>query len=46
MAMMIVFDGKERTEDELASLLTQAGLTLSRVIPTPGTLSIVEAVAA
>lgn len=46
MAMMIVFDGKERTEDELASLFTQAGLKLSRVIPTPGTLSIVEAIAA
>lgn len=45
LAMMIVFDGKERTEDELAELFTQSGLKLNRVIPTPGTLSIVEAVA-
>jgi len=45
MAMMVVFDGKERTEGELASLFTQAGLKLNRVIPTPGTLSIVEGVA-
>ena len=45
LAMMVVFDGKERTEEELASLFTQAGLTLNRIIPTPGTLSIVEAVA-
>jgi hypothetical protein len=43
---MIVFDGKERTEGELAELFDQAGLELNRVIATPGTLSIVEAVAA
>ncbi|MFI0353858.1 methyltransferase [Actinomadura sp. 9N407] len=46
LAMMIVFDGKERTEDELAGLFAQAGLRLNRVVTTPGTLSIVEAVAA
>jgi hypothetical protein len=46
LAMMIVFDGKERTEAELSSLFAQAGLRLNRVIPTPGALSIVEAVAA
>jgi hypothetical protein len=46
LAMMVVFDGKERTKEELASLFTQAGLKLNRIIPTPGTLSIVEAVEA
>ena len=42
--MMAVFEGKERSEAELATLLAQAGLTLSRVIPTPGALTIVEAI--
>lgn len=46
MAMMIVFDGMERTKEQLAALFEQAGLRLERVITTPGTLSIVEAVAA
>jgi hypothetical protein len=44
LAMMIVFDGKERTEDELAELLAAADLKLNRVIPTSGSLSIVEAI--
>ncbi len=42
--MMAVFEGKERTEDQLAALLAEAGLTLSRVIPTPTALTIAEAV--
>ena len=42
--MMAVFEGKERTERELAALLAQAGLALSRVIPTQGALAIVEAI--
>jgi hypothetical protein len=46
LAMMIVFDGKERSEPELSELFTQAGLKLERIIRTPGTLSIVEASAA
>jgi hypothetical protein len=46
IAMMIVFDGKERTEPELCDLFLRAGLKLSRIITTPGTLSIVEAIAA
>jgi hypothetical protein len=45
LAMMIVFDGKERTEDELSELFSAAGLKLSRVFAPPGSLSIVEAVA-
>ena len=44
--MMAVFEGRERTEDELAALAAQAGLTLSRVIPTGGALTIIEAVPA
>lgn len=43
--MMTVFEGRERTEDEFTELLATAGLKLTRVIPTPGTLSIIEAVA-
>lgn len=46
VAMMTIFDGKERTEAEFVSLLAQAGLKLNRIIPTPGTLSIIEAAAA
>jgi hypothetical protein len=45
IAMMIVFDGKERTEAELKVLFAQAGLRLQRVIATPGSVSIIEAVA-
>jgi hypothetical protein len=46
LAMMIVFDGKERSEAELERLFAEADLKLSRVIPTAGSVSIVEAVAA
>jgi len=46
VAMMTIFDGKERTEQEFARLLGEAGLKVARIIPTPGTLSIVEAVPA
>jgi len=42
--MMAVFEGRERTESQIAALLAEAGLTLNRVIPTPTTLTIVEAV--
>jgi len=34
--------GRERTEAEFAKLLDQAGFFLTRVIPTAGTLSIIE----
>ncbi|WP_251069545.1 methyltransferase [Streptomyces sp. ISL-96] len=46
VAMMTIFDGKERTEPEFKELLAAAGLRLVRVIPTPGTVSILEAVTA
>jgi len=44
LAMMTIFDGKERTEVEFNDLLAAAGLKPNRIIPTPGTLSIIEAV--
>jgi hypothetical protein len=40
--MMAVFEGRERTEDELAGLLRQARLRLCRVIQTPVSLAIAE----
>lgn len=45
IAMMIVFDGKERTEAELRELFAQADLKLTRIVATPGSVSVVEAVA-
>jgi hypothetical protein len=42
--MMTVWDGRERTREEFEALFAEAGLTLSRVIPTPSALAIVEAV--
>jgi hypothetical protein len=42
--MMIVTGGRERTEEEFASVLNKAGLRLSAVHPTPTLLKIVEAV--
>lgn len=41
--MMVFAAGRERTEDEFAQLLQQAGLRLCRVLPTASALSIVEA---
>ena len=40
--MMVLLDGRERTEEEFRGLYEQAGLTLTRVVPTPSVLSIVE----
>jgi len=44
VAMMTIFDGKERTAPEFDELFAAADLRASRIIPTPGTLSIIEAV--
>ncbi|RYZ42997.1 MAG: SAM-dependent methyltransferase [Myxococcaceae bacterium] len=44
--MMASLPGRERTEEDFRQLFAQAGLRLSRVIPTPAALSITEAVAA
>ena len=38
--------GEERTEDEYAALFQKAGLRLSRVVPTPSPVSVIEAVVA
>lgn len=43
--MLASLPGRERTEVEFQKLFAQAGLQLSRVIPTPTALSITEAVA-
>jgi O-methyltransferase domain/Dimerisation domain len=42
--MMVLFDGRERTESEFRDLFARSGLKLTRVVPTPATLSIVEGV--
>jgi carbamate kinase len=44
--MLCVATGQERTEAEHAELLDRAGFRLTRVIPSPTPMSIVEAVPA
>jgi hypothetical protein len=46
LEMLMLPGGKERTESEFRSLLEASGFALSRVIPTPSPISIVEAVKA
>jgi hypothetical protein len=46
LLMMTVWDGKERSEEEFGKLLADTGLKLSRIVPTPTALSIIEAVPA
>ncbi|WP_017569409.1 methyltransferase [Nocardiopsis halotolerans] len=46
LAMLVVSGGRERSERELADLLSRAGLRLERVIPTASPYSLVEAVTA
>ena len=41
--MMVMTGGKERTEREYRVLVESAGLTVARVVPTPGAMSIIEA---
>ena len=42
--MMVTFGGKERTEQEFATLLRSAGLSLEQVTPISGSFfSVVEA---
>jgi SAM-dependent methyltransferase len=43
---MLVIGGRERTEPEYRQLLADAGLELTRVVPSAGPYSLVEAVAA
>jgi O-methyltransferase domain/Dimerisation domain len=42
--MLLMVGGRERTEEEYRSLLRSSGFELTRVIPTPSMLSIIEAV--
>jgi hypothetical protein len=44
LEMMVVCDGKERTESEYRDLLAGAGFRLTRVVPTEGPHGLVEAV--
>jgi SAM-dependent methyltransferase len=44
--MMLLVDGRERTEEQYRHLFTEAGLKLSRIVPTAHEVSIVEGVAA
>jgi hypothetical protein len=46
LMMLIVCPGRERTEHEFRDLYAAAGLRLTRVLPTPSSLSIVEGVTA
>jgi len=41
--MLVMVDGRERSGDEYASLLREAGFEVERIIPTPGTYSVIEA---
>ena len=43
---MLIIGGRERTKADFAALFKQAGLKLTRVVPTKGPLSIVEGVRA
>ena len=44
--MLVMLDGRERTADQYGALFKQAGLKLSKFIPTPSPIGLVEAVAA
>jgi hypothetical protein len=44
MLMMVLVEGRERTEQEFGELFQQAGLRLTKVIPTASVLSIAEGV--
>lgn len=43
LLMMVVLDGKERTQAEFADLFARAGLRLTRTIPTPSPFVLIEA---
>ena len=44
IAMLVMPGGQERTEAEFGALLGKANLRLTRVVPTPSAVSVVEAV--
>ena len=41
--VMLAVPRPERTEDEYRALLAKAGLTLTRIVPTPSPVSVIEA---
>ncbi len=43
--MMALLEGQERTEEEFREFYQRAGIKLTKVVPTPSVLSIVEGVA-
>ena len=43
---MLIIGGRERTKNEFAAMFTEAGLKLTRIVPTKGPLSIVEGIRA
>jgi hypothetical protein len=44
LLMMVLLDGRERSEREFTALFASAGLELTRIVPTPSRLSVVEAI--
>jgi hypothetical protein len=46
LEMLVLVGGRERTASEYADLLSRAGFRQTRVIPTAGPMSIIEAVPA
>lgn len=46
LEMMVMATGKERTELEFKELFEKASFTLTRIIPTPSHLSIIEGIPA
>jgi hypothetical protein len=42
LLMMVLFDGRERTEADFRKLFGRAGLKLNRIIPTASVVSVVE----
>jgi hypothetical protein len=41
--MLVVTGGRERTEADFRALIERAGLVVTRIVPTPATMSIIEA---
>jgi ubiquinone/menaquinone biosynthesis C-methylase UbiE len=46
LSMLLVYGGRERTEQEYATLLAEAGLRLARVVGSSSSLTVIEAVPA
>jgi hypothetical protein len=42
--MLVVTAGRERTAEEFRTLLSKAGFQLSRILPTQGRCSVMEAI--